>query len=191
MHALLLITAGARSRLSVPTRQYRIARDGLYVGINIPEVERAANSGGLFVFPHKPHCVGMCRCPLWVKSRHMRRNKSCPLYSQLRLQKRIFALRHVRFTPESRHVQCGSACLLWAISGLMQCSKKVRYSITSSAICWRCTGTVRPRVLAVLRLSTNSNLVGCSTGRSAGFVPLSIFPAYTPACRLAAVRLGP
>jgi hypothetical protein len=28
----------------------------------------------------------------------MRRNKSCPLYSQLRLQKRIFALRHVRFS---------------------------------------------------------------------------------------------
>ena len=37
-------------------------------------------------------------CPLF---RHMRRNKSCPLYSQLRPQKRIFALRHVRFTPES------------------------------------------------------------------------------------------
>ena len=22
------------------------------------------------------------KCPLWVKSRHMRRNKSCPLYPQ-------------------------------------------------------------------------------------------------------------
>jgi hypothetical protein len=30
---------------------------------------------------------------------------------------------HVRFTPESGHVQCNSACLLWAISGLMQRSK--------------------------------------------------------------------
>jgi hypothetical protein len=28
------------------------------------------------------------------------------------------------------------------------------YSITSSAICWRCTGTSRPNALAVLRLMT-------------------------------------
>ena len=30
---------------------------------------------------------------------------------------------------------------------------------------------VSPRTLAVLRLMTSSNLVGCSTGRSAGFSP--------------------
>src|SRR5207253_6792815 len=29
------------------------------------------------------------------------------------------------------------------------------YSITSSAICWRCTGTSRPNALAVLRLITS------------------------------------
>lgn len=29
-----------------------------------------------------------------------------------------------------------------------------------------------PSVFAVLRLITNSNLVGCMTGRSAGFAPL-------------------
>jgi hypothetical protein len=46
-------------------------------------------------------------------------------YSQLRLQKRIFAFRHVRITPKSRHVQCGSACPLRANSGLMQRSKKI------------------------------------------------------------------
>jgi hypothetical protein len=33
-------------------------------------------------------------------------------------------------------------------------------------------GIVRPSALAVLRLITNSNLVGCSTGRSVGFAPL-------------------
>ncbi len=32
-----------------------------------------------------------------------------------------------------------------------------------------------PKAFAVLRLITNSNLVGCCTGRSAGFAPLSIF----------------
>ena len=31
--------------------------------------------------------------------------------------------------------------------------------------------------LAVLRLMTNSNVVGCTTGRSAGLAPLRIFPA--------------
>src|SRR5258705_11453262 len=35
-------------------------------------------------------------------------------------------------------------------------------------------GTVRPRALAVLRLITSSNLVGCSTGRSDGFAPRRI-----------------
>ena len=31
---------------------------------------------------------------------------------------------------------------------------------------------VRPSALAVLRLMTNSNVVGCKTGRSAGLAPL-------------------
>ncbi len=34
------------------------------------------------------------------------------------------------------------------------------------------SGTVRPSAFAVLRLITNSNLVGACTGRSAGFSPL-------------------
>jgi hypothetical protein len=33
---------------------------------------------------------------------------------------------------------------------------------------------VRPSALAVLRLMTSSNFVGCSAGRSAGFAPLRI-----------------
>ena len=36
-----------------------------------------------------------------------------------------------------------------------------------------------PSVLAVLRLMTSSNLVGCCTGKSAGLAPLRIFPAYS------------
>src|SRR5262249_35756616 len=35
-------------------------------------------------------------------------------------------------------------------------------------------GMVSPSAWAVLRLITSSNLVGCSTGRSAGFAPLRI-----------------
>jgi hypothetical protein len=46
------------------------------------------------------------------------------------------------------------------------------YSITSSARASSVGGTVRPSALAVLTLMISSNLVGCSTGRSAGFSPL-------------------
>ena len=48
------------------------------------------------------------------------------------------------------------------------------YSITSSARPSTDGGIVSPSAFAVLRLMTNSNFVGCSTGRSAGFAPLRI-----------------
>src|SRR5262245_913036 len=50
------------------------------------------------------------------------------------------------------------------------------HSITSSAVICMISGTVRPSALAVLRLITSSNLVGCTTGRSAGFAPLRMCP---------------
>src|SRR5262249_40603448 len=51
------------------------------------------------------------------------------------------------------------------------------HSITSSARADSAGGISRRSALAVLRLITNSNLVGCCTGRSAGFAPLRIRPA--------------
>ena len=50
------------------------------------------------------------------------------------------------------------------------------YSMTSSAVASSSCGTVRPRALAVLRLITSSNLVACTTGKSAGLFPLRIRP---------------
>jgi hypothetical protein len=47
-------------------------------------------------------------------------------------------------------------------------SKAAHYSITSSARASRVGGTVRPSACAVIRFTTRSNLVGCSTGISAG-----------------------
>jgi len=44
----------------------------------------------------------------------------------------------------------------------------------------RVGGTSRPGALAVGKLMTSSNLVGCTTGRSAGFSPLRMRPVYTP-----------
>src|SRR5436305_330200 len=43
------------------------------------------------------------------------------------------------------------------------------HSMISSAMEDRPGGTLRPSALAVLRLITNSNLVDCTAGRSAGF----------------------
>jgi hypothetical protein len=50
-------------------------------------------------------------------------------------QKQTFATApaHVRFTPESGHLRCTTRCLLWAKSGLMQCSLQPHHSSTSSA----------------------------------------------------------
>src|ERR1700732_345299 len=44
---------------------------------------------------------------------------------------------------------------------------------------WKCgpVGVVKPSALAVFRLLTSSNVVGCCIGRSAGFSPLRILPA--------------
>src|SRR5512144_1219914 len=50
------------------------------------------------------------------------------------------------------------------------------HSITSSARASNVGGTSIPSALAVLRLMTNSNLVGCITGMSAGWMPFRIRP---------------
>ena len=55
------------------------------------------------------------------------------------------------------------------------------HSITSSAVASNAGGMTRPSALAVLRLTTRSNLVDCSTGSSAGIAPCRIFSAYSAA----------
>src|SRR5262249_30251629 len=65
------------------------------------------------------------------------------------------------------------------------------HSITSSAVASSLSGTVRPSIRAIWALMTNSNLVDCTTGRSAGLAPLRIRPVKTPSCRYASVRLAP
>src|SRR5262249_61904934 len=53
----------------------------------------------------------------------------------------------------------------------------VVHSITSSAATSSLSGTVRPSILAVWWLMTSSNLLACTTGRSAGVAPLRMRPA--------------
>src|SRR5262249_21528583 len=52
------------------------------------------------------------------------------------------------------------------------------HSITLSARSTNAAGTSWPIALAVLRLTTSWNLVGCSTGRSAGCAPRKSFPSW-------------
>src|SRR5262249_51936943 len=58
-----------------------------------------------------------------------------------------------------------------------------RHLITLSALASTLGVIVRPICFAVFRLMTNSNFVGCSTGRSAGFAPLRILSTYVAARR--------
>jgi hypothetical protein len=66
-----------------------------------------------------------------------------------------------------------------AMNGVMHCNKRgvsVGYSITSLARMSNAGRKVMPSVLAVLRLRTRSNFIGCSIGSSPGFVPFRILP---------------
>src|SRR5262245_1803286 len=65
------------------------------------------------------------------------------------------------------------------------------HSITSSARSRNDSGMVRPNTLAVVRFRARSNLVGCSTGRSAGLVPRRILSTNSAARRYRSVKLGP
>jgi hypothetical protein len=92
------------------------------------------------------------------------------------LGRRSFTAMHVRFAPKAtiRSSSCDrSRC---ARTGLMHCSKLYLYSITSSATESSDGGTVRPSILAVIALMTSSNLLDCTTGRSAGLAPLRMRP---------------
>ena len=64
--------------------------------------------------------------------------------------------RHVRYVPKAEVGQL--------------------HSMTLSARVSNVAGTSMPSDLAVCRLMTSSNLVDCTTGKSAGLAPLRILP---------------
>src|SRR6266446_5428390 len=67
----------------------------------------------------------------------------------------------------------------------------LHHSITSSAVASSEGGTVRPSAVAVVKLMTRSNLVGCSTGISAGFAPRRILSTYSAARRNKSGKFAP
>jgi uncharacterized membrane protein YfcA len=77
-------------------------------------------------------------------------------------------------SPAKRHSAGGSFSGCWCSVRSRQCATCSNYSITPSARATTDRGIVKPSALAVLRLTTSSRVVGCSTGRSAGLAPLRI-----------------
>src|SRR5262245_59620097 len=65
------------------------------------------------------------------------------------------------------------------------------YSIISSARLSTGGGSVRPKALAVVRLTIKSNLVGCATGISPGLIPRKILSTYSAARQNKSGKFGP
>ena len=68
---------------------------------------------------------------------------------------------------------------------------RMDHRITSSACRRIDSGMVNPRALAVFRLITSSNFVGCSIGRSPGLAPLRILSTYLADRRNKSPKFGP
>jgi hypothetical protein len=104
-----------------------------------------------------------------------------------------------RWTWSRRTDSCTSA--LEGITDRSETSRHVRsvptgnitqsHSITSSAVASSVGGISRPSILAVLRLITNSYLVGACTGSSLGFAPLRMRSTYVAARLKRSVVFGP
>ena len=69
---------------------------------------------------------------------------------------------------------CRMKSLENSVQSWHRCLVFCHHLITLSALTSTFGGIVRPICLAVLRLITSSNFVGCSTGRSAGLAPFRI-----------------
>ena len=82
--------------------------------------------------------------------------------------------RHVRYAPKATVRHRNAVCREGPKAPVSGCSKLRAYSITSSARSRTEVGKSIPIVFAVLRLRINSNLVGCSIGRSVVLVPRAI-----------------
>jgi hypothetical protein len=130
--------------------------------------------------PYVLHCAKMRegsgpngRMSVPIKSRPHRPEMRLPLY------------------PESGHSLGSPSCLKSANNRLMHRSKQHRHSITSSARSSSEVGTSTLSAFAVLRFTTSSNLVGCSTGRSPGFAPLKILSMKTATRRNRSCKFAP
>jgi hypothetical protein len=122
-----------------------------------------------------PHAVrsqgseNCCRYPKWVISESQKTPCPRPLFPQQRtLLHRVVTSEHLHITGSRR-----------------------AHSTTSSARNRNDSGISKPSALAVFRLMTRSNLVGCWTGKSAGFAPRKILSTKLAASRNSSVTFAP
>jgi hypothetical protein len=93
-----------------------------------------------------------------------------PLPDAMIFLRRIYRLRRLRNRKR-------------ASPSISDCYRQSLHSIMASARARNVAGRVKPIAFAVLRFITNSNLVGCSTGSSAGLAPFRILSTRTAAAR--------
>src|ERR1035437_5297801 len=126
-----------------------------------------------------PYQVALTACPTVLDLDVLSFKPSEPLKA---IAKRLRA-RVVPWRPSSQHADAPHPPELLRPHRERPCRRRAAdkcdeltapHSITSSAVASSVGGTVRPCAFAVLRFMTSSNFVGCSTGRSAGFLPLKI-----------------
>ena len=84
---------------------------------------------------------------------------------------------------EARRIAANIAKLPEVLRKVLSAARACVYSITLSARARKDSGMVSPSALAVFRLTTRSNLVGCSTGRSSGLMPRGTLTITRANCR--------
>jgi hypothetical protein len=103
----------------------------------------------------------------------------------------IRCLRYVRFAPHNDQIADITPSRQRATNGPTASRKIAFYSISLSARATSDADTSTPIALAVFRLITSSNLVGCSTGISAGLMPRRILTTMRARSRNISVKRGP
>jgi hypothetical protein len=99
--------------------------------------------------------------------------------------------RRAKATPRCTACRRRSCIVPSSRSSRSQPNLVVTHSITLSAPARSVGGIMRPSARAVLRLTMSSNLVGCSTGSSAGLAPFKIFSTKPAIRRHDSSRFGP
>ena len=123
------------------------------------------------------------RPTIWRSSNSHQSAFGCVLMSPRLIRGGQPAFGHFRFGTQLRPNADIMPLLSCAITGCEQVQRNCGYSINSSASDKYDAGMVSPSALAVIRLMTNSNFVGCSTGMSPGFVPRRILSTKSAARR--------
>src|SRR4051794_30305307 len=124
---------------------------------------------------HCPRSASSTKRPMNVSQESPENHNSGTAFSHSQGQNRKSASARLTSTvPLKADIDCAVGTSVLCHKRTHAPHKRQPYSITSSARVSSVGGTMTPSAFAVFKLITSSYLVGCSTGRSAGFAPLKI-----------------